>query len=147
MQGVVYYELLKPNESITGDRYQLQLNRLNETLLEKRPAVVSNRRKVMLLHDDARPHVVKAVKEILMQLEWEVLSQPAYSPDLASSDYYLFRSMQHGLVDTHFRNYENVRKWIDEWIASKDQSSYCRRIHLLPQRWEKCVANEGKYFD
>ena len=52
MQDVVYYELLKPNESITGDRYQLQLNRLNETLLEKRPAV-ANRRKVMLLHDNA----------------------------------------------------------------------------------------------
>jgi len=81
MQGVVYYELLRPNESITGDRYQLQLNRLNEALLEKRPAVASNRRKVMLLHDNARSHVAKAVKKTLMQLEWEVLPHPAYSPD------------------------------------------------------------------
>jgi len=134
MQGVVYYELFRPNESITGDRYQLQLNRLNEALLEKRPAVASNRRKVMLLHDNARPHVAKSVKETLMQFEWEVLPHPAYSPDLAPSDYYLFRSMQHGLVDTHFRNYEDVRKWIDEWIASKDQSFYRRGIYLLPER-------------
>ena len=52
MQGVVYYELFKLNESITGDWYQLQLNHLNKALFEKRPAVASNRRKVTLLHDN-----------------------------------------------------------------------------------------------
>ena len=35
--GVVYYELLKPNETITGDRYRLQLMRLSRALKEKRP--------------------------------------------------------------------------------------------------------------
>ena len=75
MQGVVYYELFKPNESITekegrgGDQYQLQLNRMNETLLEKRPAVASNRRKVMFLPDNARLDVAKVIKETLMQPE------------------------------------------------------------------------------
>jgi len=101
----------------------------------------------MLLHDNARPHVAKAVKKKLMQLEWKVLPHPTYSPDLAPLDYYLFQSMQHGLVDTHFRNYEDVQKWIDEWIASKDQSFYRRGIYLLPKRWKKCIASEGKYFD
>jgi len=42
MQDVVYYELLRLNKNITGDRYQLQLNHLNKALLEKRPAVASN---------------------------------------------------------------------------------------------------------
>ena len=101
--------LFKPSESITEDR--LQLNCLNEALLEKK---ASSRRKVMLLHDNARPHVAKAVKETLMQLEWEVLLHPAYSLDLAPSDYYLFQSMQHGLMDTHFKNYEEMRKWMNQ---------------------------------
>ncbi|EFN80828.1 hypothetical protein EAI_11855, partial [Harpegnathos saltator] len=34
---------------------------------------------------------------------------PAYSPDLAPSDYYLFRSMQHALMDTYFSSYEEVQ--------------------------------------
>jgi len=67
---------------------------MNETLLEKRPAVASNRRKVRLLPDNARSHVAKVIKETLMQPEWEVLPHPVYSPDLAPSNYYLFRSMQ-----------------------------------------------------
>ena len=34
--GVVYYELLKPNEKITGAVYQTQLMRLCRALKEKR---------------------------------------------------------------------------------------------------------------
>ena len=33
-QGVIYYELLKTNETITGDRYRLQLMRLSLSLKE-----------------------------------------------------------------------------------------------------------------
>ena len=35
-KGLVYYELLKPGDSITGDRYRLQLIRLSCALREKR---------------------------------------------------------------------------------------------------------------
>lgn len=63
MEGVVYYELLKPNETITTERYQQQLERLNDNLMQKRPSIASNRRKVILLHDNARPHVTIAVKQ------------------------------------------------------------------------------------
>ena len=34
--GVVYYELLKPTETITGDRYRTQLMRLSRELKDKR---------------------------------------------------------------------------------------------------------------
>ena len=34
---VIYYELLKPNETITGEQYRTQLMRLSQTMREKRP--------------------------------------------------------------------------------------------------------------
>ena len=49
----------------------------------------------------------------LETLEWEVLPHPMYSPDVASSDYQLFRSMAHDLAHQHFCSYEEVKKWID----------------------------------
>lgn len=146
-QGVVYYELLKPNETVTGEHYKQQLQRLSENLVQKRPAIASNRRKVILLHDNARPHVSKVVKDTLLNLKWEILPHPAYSPDMAPSDYHLFRSMQHALADTHFRKPEEVKKWIDEWITSKPRSFFHDGISKLPERWRKCIASEGKYFD
>ena len=32
--------------------------------------------------------------------------------------------MAHGLDRQHFRSFEEVKKWIDSWIASKDTSFF-----------------------
>ena len=81
------YELLKPGDSITGDRYRLQLIRLSHALREKRPEYEQRHDKVIFLHDNARPHVAKVVKKYLETLKWDVLLHPLYSPDIAPSDY------------------------------------------------------------
>ncbi|GFU13604.1 mariner Mos1 transposase [Trichonephila clavipes] len=57
--GVVYYELLKPTETVTGDRYRTQLMRLSRALKDKRPQYNETHDKVILQHDNARPHVAK----------------------------------------------------------------------------------------
>jgi len=88
--GIVYYELLKPTETITGDRYRTQLMRLSRALKDKRSQYNERHDKVILQHDNARPHVAKVIKTYLETLEWEVLLHPPYSPDVAPSDYHLF---------------------------------------------------------
>ena len=42
------------------------------------------------------------VQNYLENSGWEVLPHPPYSPDLAPSDYYLFRSMQNALTGRRF---------------------------------------------
>lgn len=116
-------------------------------LIEHRLAMASNRHKVILFHNNTRPHVAKAVKDILLELEWEALLQLAYSPDIALSDYHLFRSMRHELVDTRFWHVEEVRKFVNDWIAPKLPSFFRHGIAILPERWENVVGNDGKYFD
>lgn len=67
--GVVYYELLKPGEAITGERYRTQLMRLNRALRDKRPQFEDRHDKVILQHDNARPHVAQVVKTYLATLK------------------------------------------------------------------------------
>ena len=138
---VIYYEFLKRNETITGERYRTQLMRLSRALREKRPQYEQRHKKVILQHNTARPHVAKPVKTYLETLKWEVLPHPLYSPDLAPSDYYLFRSMPHGLADQY------IEKWLASWIASKYKHFYGNGIQALPERWAKVVANDGQYFE
>ena len=76
--------------------------------------------KVILQHDNARPHVAKPVKTCLETFKWKVPPYPPYFPDIAPSDSFLFRSMAHGLADQQFCSYEDIEKWLDSWIASKD---------------------------
>jgi len=53
--------------------------------------------------------------------------------------------MQHALINTHFSNYEEVKKWVNQWIASKSKSFYRRGIQLLQEKWEKVIENNGLY--
>ena len=48
------------------------------------------------------------VQNYLETLNWEVLPHPAYSLDLAPSDYHLFSSMGYALAEQHFNSYEDV---------------------------------------
>ena len=98
--SVVYYELLKPSKTITGDRYRMQLMRLSRALKEKRPQYQERHDKIIFQHYNVRLHVVRPVKTYLETLKWD----PSYSLDVVSSDYHLFRSMAHGLDHQHFRS-------------------------------------------
>ncbi|KAG5314468.1 MOS1T transposase, partial [Pseudoatta argentina] len=145
-------KILQVDESTVSKRLkglgmiQKQGHWVPRALKEKRPLYAQRHDKVILLHDNARPHVAKPVKTYLETLKWEVLPHPLYSPDIAPSDFHLFRSMAHGLADRRFHSYEEAQKWIDSWIASKDMSFFRRGIHVLPERWEKVVSSDGQYF-
>jgi len=78
-EGCAIYELLHLNETVNSNCYSQQLIRLNQEIERNRPFTDKEKRPVKLLHDNARPHVDKPVKETLLALGWEVLSHPAYS--------------------------------------------------------------------
>jgi len=74
--SLVYYELLKPNETITGALYRTQLMRLSRVLKEKRAHYYYSRHdKIILLHDNAR-HIAAPVKTYLETFKWEKVFYP-----------------------------------------------------------------------
>ena len=90
--GIIYFELLNRTETVTADLYVQQLQRFQQSLLEKRPTLVKLKN-VVLLHDNVRPHTARVTQERILKLGWSVLPHPPYSPDLAPSDYHPFRSL------------------------------------------------------
>lgn len=77
----------------------------------------------------------------------ELLPHPAYSPDLAPSDYHLFRSMAHFLRRRNFDNIEAVQVGLAEFFASKTRNWYRRGIMNLAERWLKTIESNGLYFE
>jgi len=112
---------------------------LSRALKEKRAHYYSRHDKIILLHDNIRPHVAAPIKTYLETLKWEVLPHPSYSPDIAPSDYHLFRSMTHGLSEQHFILYKDTKNCIDDYIASKDE--------VLPTRYPHATRKMEKSSD
>ncbi|GBP53414.1 Mariner Mos1 transposase [Eumeta japonica] len=100
--------------------------KLSRALKEKRPQYYSRHDKIILLHDNARPHVSILEKNYLKIPDWEVLPHPPYSPDIAPSDYRLFRSIAHALSEQWFMSYEDTKNLVHSWVASKDKENQTR---------------------
>jgi len=72
----------------------------------------------------------------LEALNWNVLSHPLYSPDIAPSDYYLFRSMTYGLSEQRFHSYEDTKK-MGRFEFSKRKDVFFRRFPPVTRKIEK----------
>ncbi|KAF2352919.1 hypothetical protein FHG87_016325 [Trinorchestia longiramus] len=115
------------------------------TLHQKRPELV-NRKGVVFHHDNARPHTALATREKLLQLGWEVLPHPPYSPDLAPSDFHLFCSLQNSLKGKEFDSDEDVKSFLDIFFTKKEPTFFKQEIKNLPNRWQMVVDSHGNYF-
>lgn len=146
-KGVLYYELLKSGQTIKGDLYRTQLIRLKRAIAEKRPEYATRHESIIFHHDNARPHVSRPVQNYLENSGWEVLPHPPYSPDIAPSDYYLFRSMQNALTGIRFTSEQGIKNWLDSFFTTKPEKFFWDGIHKLPERWANVVASNGQYFD
>lgn len=146
-KGVIYYELLKPGETITGERYRQQLIKLNAEIKKKRPEWETRHESIIFQDDNARPHRTEPVKNYVENVGWESLPHPPYSPDLAPSDYHLFRSMQNLLTGIRFTSVDGIKKWLDSFLGGKQEQFFWDGIHKLPERWENVVASDGQYFE
>ena len=143
-KGIIYHEVLEERQTVNASLYSDQLIRLGHSIEEKRPQI---RHKVILLHDNVRPHIAKDTQSTIENLNWEVLPHAAYSPDLAPSDYHLFRSMQHFLRDKRFTDVTMVRNKVSQYFDSKPVTFYEKSIKSLPERWQKVISNNENYFD
>jgi len=101
--------LLKPGDSITGDRYRLQLIHLNRALREKRSEYEQRHDKVILLHDNARLHVIKVIKKYSETLKWD-LSYPLYSLDIGRSDTLLV--VPKDSASHRFTSFAEIDNWL-----------------------------------
>jgi histone-lysine N-methyltransferase SETMAR len=116
--GRDYYELLGPNKTINSEVYCQQFDRVNECLKEKRPHLV-NRKGVVFHRDNVCPHVSEMTQQKIKELNWEIVDHPPYSPDLAPSDYHLFRSLQNHVNNKKFERFEEVNDAILAYFESK----------------------------
>jgi histone-lysine N-methyltransferase SETMAR len=81
----------------------------------------------------------------IKELNWELLDHPPYSPDLAPSDYHLFRSLQNHLNNRKFERFEEVNYAILAYFESKPRNFYKAGIEKLVTRWETVIASNGNY--
>ncbi|UYV60815.1 CREBRF [Cordylochernes scorpioides] len=106
----------KKNQVSTFGRQRMNSDLYCDILVNKLKPGIRNKRRgklskgVLFLHDNARPHTSCKTVSTIIKLGFEVLEHPAYSPDLAPSDYFLFGLLKKELKGKRFDSDEDVQK-------------------------------------
>jgi hypothetical protein len=76
-----------------------------------------------------------------------VLPHPPYSPDLAPTDYHLFRSLANHLSEKKFIDEDHLKMEINNSFSSKSLEFYEKGITSLPKSWQQVIDTDGQYLD
>ena len=87
-QGVIMLDCLAKKSTRTIAYYANLLDQLRTVIREKRRGKLS--KGILLRQDNARVHTCKIAMDAVERNGYELIPHPAYSPDLAPSDYFLF---------------------------------------------------------
>ncbi|EYC04219.1 hypothetical protein Y032_0089g2290 [Ancylostoma ceylanicum] len=120
---MLYWELLPSGHTVSAEVYSYQLQKLADAIRLKRRKIDH----VVLLHDNARPHVAKLTRQKTVELGWEVLPHPAYSPDLAPSNYHLFRSLK---LHVREKKFDDQTQLENETSSSFDEIFERKMLYL-----------------
>jgi len=90
-------------------------------------------------------HTTLSVREFLATKQITVLEHPAYSPDLAPSDFFLFPKIKEILKIRHFDDTDDT--WNNTRVAPKaiPQNQFQNCFEGWTRRWHRCIASQGEY--
>ncbi|GFV43069.1 histone-lysine N-methyltransferase SETMAR [Trichonephila clavipes] len=134
-QDILLYEFMSPGTTINAAAYCQTLKRLRRAIQNTRRGMLTNG--VRLLHDNARPHTALATKTLLKQFKWEVLDRSPYSPDLAPSDFHLFRYPKPHLGGKSFHYDDEIKDKVEMWFRQQAPTFYDCEIQKLVHRLKK----------
>ena len=114
-------------------------------LQKKRPHLA--KRKVLFHHDNAPAHTSALATAILVELGYELLPHPPYSPDLAPCDFFLFPNLKKSLAGQKFQSNEEVIAATEAYFADLEKTYFSEGLKKLEHRWVKCIELKGDYVE
>jgi len=146
VSGPILVHFQEKGETVTIARYSdMLVNELKPAIQLKHRGLLAKR--VLLLHDNARPHMAMHTVDTLRDLKFEVLKHPPYSPDLAPLDFHLFGPMKEHLRGHKFPDDNEVMEAVQSWLKATRKSFFLEGICKLVDRRTKCVVKRGDYVE
>ena len=105
-----------PKQTINAAYYSSLLQTVHSKLPRVRPEKIHKR--PLFLQDNARIHTAKVSMNKLRELKWQLLLHPAYSPDLAPSDFHLFGPLKDPLCGRRFDSESELKSAVNAVVDS-----------------------------
>jgi len=137
--GIQHAEFLPQGSTVTADYFCGVLERLVDALPHQASETI-------WLHiDNARPHRARKTASKLKELGLTATPHPAYSPDLAPCDFWLFGRIKGSLEGREFQSLSELETAILSELAAIPKGEFVRVYNRWVCLLEQCLTNGGAY--
>ena len=142
--GVVHISRLEKGKTINHDSYiKESLSPLVRSLNSQRPE--TRCKGLKFHHDNATPHTHRDVVAFLEAQEFTMMDHPAYSPDLAPCEFWLFDYIKQRLSD--HTTVKSLSDEITKIVADIPRNEWEYTFQKWLERMELCIKYKGEYFE
>ena len=134
-EGIVYREFVPPGMT---DSYSDVLRRLCENVRCKRPQKWRNQN-LVIHHDNAPAHRSFKVSQFLAKNNMTVIPHPAYSPDLAPCDFFLFPKLKLRMKGRTFDTIEEIQEESQRVLDTIPKRDFQCCFQAWQKRWDRCI--------
>ncbi|BFZ21096.1 hypothetical protein BsWGS_24135 [Bradybaena similaris] len=101
----------------------------------------------LLSADQKDNRVSGQLNQFLAKHKIPQVRQPPYSPDLAPCDFFLFPKIKSHLKGRRFQDVGEIKENATRQLHTISEDEFQECFRQWKQRWIKCVASEGDYFE
>ena len=128
-QGVIMIDYLEQGCTINGAYYAGKSKGLGKEITRKRRRQTDSR--CSALQDNAPVHTSQVATTAATECEFELISHPPYSPNIAPSDFFLFPKLKSHLRGTQYGSNEGIIETVNEYLATRKRPSNLKEMRKL----------------
>ena len=121
-KGVLLIDNLPDKTTMNGQYYANLLLKLCQAIKDKRHGMSTHG--VWLLHDNSPVHKLTIAQQAVCDCRFVQLDYPAYSPDLASTDYYLLQHLKSYLHGVLYSDNDSLKAIVEAWFEGHTEEFY-----------------------
>ena len=143
---MIYMHWVPTGQTVNKEYYVEVLREFRKRFRRKRPALFKSGR--WYFHqDNALVHNSILVTDYLTKMGIKIVPQPPNSPDLASCDFWLFLKLKEKLKGCRYETIEEMKEAMTKVIDMLTQEDFHGAFQKLLERYNKCIATGGDYFE
>ena len=140
-----HWHWVPTGQTVNKEYYVGVLREFRKRFRRKRPALFKSGQ-WHFQQDNAPVHNSILVTDYLTKMGIKTVSQPPYSPDLASCDFWLFPKLKEKLRGCSYETIEEMQEAVTKVIDTLTQEDFHGAFEKLLERY-KCIAAGGDYFE
>ena len=130
--------VLEDQRTVTAKWYtDVWLPQVFSKIQEKRPS--TGLRGILLHHDNASSHTANATIAFLEKTPVKLITHPAYSPDMAPCDIFLFPNVKNLMRGHQFPSSEDAVAAYNEELSAMSENEWRGCFQKWLQRMQQCI--------